>query len=199
MARPREFDAQEAAGKAMSLFWKVGYEDASLAELLNAMEITRGSFYKAFGDKQSIYLLALERYNEEVISETVRLLSDPSQGTGRARILSLFAKVAEAARLNGDRLGCFLCNAVVDRAAAGGEAEARLQAMVRRLENAFCHALRADGDLEETQARSTARGILSAYFGLRVLGRAGLSREMAGDCIRQVERLLETTPQGTDP
>lgn len=199
MARPREFDADEAMDKAMGLFWDVGYEEASLTELLAAMEITKGSFYKAFQDKQSIYLATLDRYNDKVISGTVGYLTNPAEGSGRARILGLFAKVAQAVAQDGDRLGCFLCNALIDRAAEGGEAEDKLQAMVHRLENAFYRALQDDGQLRERDARETARGILSAYFGLRVLGRAGLSREMAADCIRQVEWLLERGSQGGEP
>ncbi|WP_422038132.1 TetR/AcrR family transcriptional regulator [Roseibium sp.] len=195
MARPREFDADEAMDKAMVLFWDVGYEEASLTELLAAMEITKGSFYKAFQDKQSIYLATLDRYNDKVISGTVGYLTNPAEGSGRARILGLFAKVAQAVEQDGDRLGCFLCNALIDKAAEGGEAEDKLQAMVHRLENAFYRALQDDAQLQEGDARETARGILSAYFGLRVLGRAGLSREMAADCIRQVEWLLERGSQ----
>lgn len=198
MARPREFDPDEAMDKAMGLFWDVGYEEASLTELLAAMEITKGSFYKAFQDKQSIYLATLDRYNDKVISGTVGFLTDPAEGTGRARILGLFGKVAEAVAQDGDRLGCFLCNALIDKAAEGGEAEDKLQAMVHRLETAFYKALRDDGQLQDRDARETARGILSAYFGLRVLGRAGLSREMAADCIRQVEWLLERGSQARE-
>lgn len=190
MARPREFDPDVAMDKAMALFWDVGYEEASLADLLQAMEITKGSFYKAFHDKQSVYLAALDRYNAHVISGTVAFLTDAASGTGRERILGLFDKVVDAVRVDGDRLGCFLCNALIDRAAGGGEAERKLQAMTHRLEGGFRRALLDDG-LEPADARATARGLLSAYFGLRVLGRAGLSSEMAADCIRQVERLLD--------
>jgi TetR/AcrR family transcriptional repressor of nem operon len=190
MARPREFDPDIAMDKAMALFWDVGYEEASLSELLTAMEITKGSFYKAFRDKQSVYIAALDRYNDEVISATVAYLGDPAQGSGRERILGLFNKVAAVVNADGDRLGCFLCNALIDRAAGGGAAEGRLQAMTHRLEGGFRRALLDDG-FEDSSARATARGVLSVYFGLRVLGRAGLSAEMAGDCIGQVERLLE--------
>ncbi|MEE4011554.1 TetR/AcrR family transcriptional regulator [Roseibium sp. FZY0029] len=188
MARPREFDADEALEKAMELFWDVGYDEASLSELLGAMAITKGSFYKAFQDKQSVYLATLDRYNDQVVGNTVAFLGDPAEGTGGDRILALFGRIADLAQKEGDRLGCFLCNALVDKA-GGSEAEAKLQAMTRRLENGFCRALQDDG-LEETDARGTARGILTAYFGLRVLGRAGLSADMAADCIRQVERML---------
>jgi TetR/AcrR family transcriptional regulator, transcriptional repressor for nem operon len=191
MARPREFDPEVAMEKAMGLFWDVGYEEASLAELLTAMGITKGSFYKAFRDKHSVYLSALDHYNEKVIGSTVAYLTDKNQGSGKERILGLFAVVADRAQREGNRLGCFLCNALVDKAAEGGEAENKLQAMVRRLDNAFYNALVESSGVNKASARETARGVLSAYFGLHVLGRAGLSSEMAKDCIRQVEHLLD--------
>ena len=65
MARPREFEPAEAVEKAMQVFWQHGYEDASLPDLLNGMGLTRGSLYKAFGDKRQLFLRALERYLEQ--------------------------------------------------------------------------------------------------------------------------------------
>ncbi|NJM33970.1 MAG: hypothetical protein HC850_03830 [Rhodomicrobium sp.] len=58
MARPREFDTDEAIEKAMQVFWEKGH-GAALPDLLGGMEIARGSFYKAFSDKKSVYLMAL--------------------------------------------------------------------------------------------------------------------------------------------
>jgi TetR/AcrR family transcriptional regulator, transcriptional repressor for nem operon len=191
MARPREFDPEVAMDKAMGLFWDVGYEEASLADLLSEMGITKGSFYKAFRDKHSVYLSALDHYNDKVIGSTVAYLADQNQGSGKERILGLFAVVADRAKRDGNRLGCFLCNALVDKAAEGGEAEKKLQAMVRRLENAFYKAVIENPSVNETGARETARGVLSAYFGLHVLGRAGLSSDMAEDCISQLKLLLD--------
>lgn len=195
MARPREFKPEEALDKAMGLFWEVGYQEASLADLLIAMGLSKGSFYKAFTDKQSVYLASLQRYEATVVDQTSAYLTNPAEGRGRTRILSLFSKIAEAAEADGDRLGCFLCNALVDKAAQGGEVEVRLQAMVIKLENGFLAALTDEaigqGNGSAAKLRETARGILSVYFGLRVLGRAGLAATMAQDCVRQAETLID--------
>jgi len=193
MARPREFETEAALDRAMGLFWDLGYEEASLARLLKAMRITRGSFYKAFKDKHAVYLSTLERYDRQVVSSTVAYLGDPDNGTGHERILNLLTRIAEQAESNGDRLGCFLCNAMADKAAQGGEVEQRLQAMTLRLEAAFRKALEEDMSPTEWQdvaTGETARGLLALYFGMRVLGRAGLAGQMARDCVRQAERLL---------
>ena len=174
--------------KAMALFWDVGYEEASLADLLQAMEITKGSFYKAFHDKQSVYLAALDRYNAHVISGTVDFLTDAASGTGRERILGLFDKVVEAVRVDGDRLGCFLCNALIDRAAGGGEAERKLQAMTHRLEGGFRRALLDDGSRtcrrKSDCKRTAVRLFRPACFGKgRIVERDGGGLHSSGGTI----------------
>lgn len=198
MARPREFETEAALEKAMGLFWDLGYEEASLARLLAAMKITRGSFYKAFKDKHAAYLASMKKYDREVVGETVAYLGNPENGSGRDRIMSLFEKVAQIAESDGDRLGCFLCNALADKAAQGGEIEEQLQAMTLRLETAFKKALEdssdpAAGTHPAGWSEETARGLLALYFGMRVLGRAGLASRMARDCVSQADQMITGT------
>ena len=65
MARPREFDRNEALDRATRVFWAKGYASTSTEDLLAAMNIGRQSLYNAFGDKRKLYLEALERYQRE--------------------------------------------------------------------------------------------------------------------------------------
>ena len=62
MARAREFDEALALEKAMLLFWERGYESASLSDLLKATDLSRSSFYEAFGTKRKLLLATLARY-----------------------------------------------------------------------------------------------------------------------------------------
>ena len=82
MGRPREFDVDDALDRAMRVFWAKGYQGASLDDLLAAMGIGRGSLYKAFGDKRSLYLAALQRYDAEIVDHAVRCLCDAAGGDG---------------------------------------------------------------------------------------------------------------------
>ncbi|HZZ44267.1 MAG TPA: TetR/AcrR family transcriptional regulator [Tepidisphaeraceae bacterium] len=63
--RPREFDEGRALEKAMMVFWKRGYEGASLGELTKAMGINRPSMYAVFGNKEELFRRALDRYEEK--------------------------------------------------------------------------------------------------------------------------------------
>jgi AcrR family transcriptional regulator len=60
--RPREFDTEKALELATSLFWRKGYEGTSLSDLTETLGITRPSLYAAFGNKEALFRLVLERY-----------------------------------------------------------------------------------------------------------------------------------------
>ena len=62
--RPREFDKEQALEKALELFWRNGYEGTSLADLTKAMGINKPSLYAAFGNKEQLFLQAIELYEK---------------------------------------------------------------------------------------------------------------------------------------
>jgi AcrR family transcriptional regulator len=69
MARPREFDRDEAVRLAIDVFREKGFEGTSTDDLLCAMGIGRQSMYDTFGDKRGLYIEALRRYNAESVAE----------------------------------------------------------------------------------------------------------------------------------
>ena len=109
MARPREFDQDEALQGAMEVFWRLGYGATNLPQLLRAMGLTRGSFYKAFGDKRAAYLMALRRYRDNELSAGIAFLTNALGAPAADRIVAFFNGIGK----NGSRRGCFLCNAMV--------------------------------------------------------------------------------------
>lgn len=172
MARPREFDIDEALDRAMGVFWEKGYEGTSLQDLLQAMKIARGSLYKAFDDKHSIYLAALDRYDQTEVESGITFLRDPEAGDGVVRIRAML----EAVKADRARRGCFMCNAALDRASVDAEIGAKVSTMLHRLEGAVATALEQSRRGKRWSAKrreATAASILNAYMGLRVLSRAG--------------------------
>lgn len=93
--RPRAFDTDEALARALEVFWSRGYARTSVQDLVDELDVQRGSLYAAFGDKHSLYLKAVELYarrNRERLQEMLesgpvlpvlrRLLLDPATLTG---------------------------------------------------------------------------------------------------------------------
>jgi len=62
--RPRGFDEEAALDAAMGVFWEKSYEGATMADLTEAMGINRSSMYAAFGDKEALFRLVMDRYRQ---------------------------------------------------------------------------------------------------------------------------------------
>ena len=123
MARPREFDFDQAVEGALQIFWRQGYHATNLPDLLKAMGLTRGSFYKAFGDKRAAYLMALRRYRDNELSAGIAFLTNALGAPAADRIVAFFNGIGK----DGSRRGCFLCNAMVELAPSDPEVAASLQ------------------------------------------------------------------------
>src|SRR6185369_5177291 len=137
MARPREFDPDAALARAMDAFWATGYEGTSLADLVAATGLNKGSLYAAFGDKRRLYLAAIERYEREGIDRTVAALRDAEDPS--TAIAAVFDSAIAAVERH-DRRGCLLCNASVDRAPYDPAVERRVLSALARLQRALAGA-----------------------------------------------------------
>ena len=72
MGRPRAFDRDKALDQALHVFWERGYEGTSIADLTEAMGINPPSLYAAFGNKETLFREALDRYEarrDEIMAE----------------------------------------------------------------------------------------------------------------------------------
>lgn len=60
--RPRTFDEQAVLESLTALFWAQGYEATSLADIVETSGLNKSSLYNAFGSKQELFALILNRY-----------------------------------------------------------------------------------------------------------------------------------------
>jgi AcrR family transcriptional regulator len=75
MAGIRQFDQDAVVERAMMTFWQLGYGATSIHNLERATKLRRGSIYNAYGDKQGLFIAALERYQETIGQERFKHLS----------------------------------------------------------------------------------------------------------------------------
>lgn len=76
--RPRGFDADAALDRAVEVFWKHGYEGASLTDLTEAMGINKTSMYAAWGNKDELFRRAVARYAEIDMAYAREALARPT-------------------------------------------------------------------------------------------------------------------------
>lgn len=165
MARPYSFDPEAALEAAMQVFWRDGYDLASLNSLQNAMGIKRGSLYQEFGSKKALFLKALDRYIDQYVDPGVALLTG-ADGSGMDRIDRFFDLVP-----CDERRGCLLCNSAAGVAGTDRDVQRVISTQLGRLRNAFDVALSADIP-EQSLRRAEAEKLTQTYIGKRVESRA---------------------------
>ena len=144
VGRPREFDVDEALDAAMNAFWDHGYEATSMADLMEAMGLQKGSIYKAFGDKHSLFMQALGLYLDQAAERTRHALES---GAPRDAIRSWLECM-----ISGDcrkRRGCFMVNSVVEL----GPHDEKACVLLKR------HAARLEKHLATTLERGQTDGV----------------------------------------
>jgi len=172
--------------RALHVFWRKGYEGASLSDLTKAMRINRPSLYAAFGDKEALFHKALDRYASGPAAYASEALEEPTARAVAERLLR------GAADLLGDSRhprGCLM----VQGALASGDTGLSIQRELM--------ARRAAGEaaLRQRLARAKAAGDLPAgsdpaelaFYLVTVLH--GMAVQAAGGAGgRQLRRVVET-------
>ena len=122
MARPREFDEDQALDRALEVFWRRGYGATSVEDLTAATGLGRGSLYAAFGDKETLFLTCLRRYHRLGYEGVLQALRDPDP---RQAITRAFGEMVERLSDPGSSAGCLQTNTVLESASVS-EAVTRL-------------------------------------------------------------------------
>src|SRR4029077_15769536 len=101
--RPRSFDKEKALDAALQVFWRKGYEGASLTDLTSAMGIEKPSMYAAFGDKEQLFRQVLDHYQKGPANMMFAALQEP---TARRVIERLLRESADAGSNPDTPRGC---------------------------------------------------------------------------------------------
>jgi AcrR family transcriptional regulator len=187
LGRPRGFDLDEALERAMRVFWKQGYEGASLADLTGAMGITKTSMYAAFGNKEQLFRKALERYKEGPAAYATRALEEP---TARAVAEALLRGAARTTTLPETFAGCLAVQGALASSDSNRSAHDVLvdwrNGVGVQLEERFQRAV-DEGDLpSDADPKQLARYLLTVAFGIAVQAANGLGHE-------ELEEIVDTT------
>ncbi len=186
MPRAKEFEPEAALQQAIELFWQKGYEATSMRDLLEGMGIGRGSFYGTFGDKHSLFLAALDRFERTRTAWILEALKGPEPPLESIRYV--FERTVDGLIGFEPRRGCLLANSAVELAPHDPEVAERISLYVQRTEKAFERVLkraRVNGDIPKGKnPKALARFLVNSLHGLRVMARAGADRETLEDTVR---------------
>src|SRR3546814_15560109 len=83
--RPRQFDMDDALDKATVVFRKRGYHAASISELSKATKLTESSIYKAFEDKEAVFVAVFDHNCTRRQNDLSSLLATKRRDAGQLR------------------------------------------------------------------------------------------------------------------
>ncbi|HTZ69282.1 MAG TPA: TetR/AcrR family transcriptional regulator [Acetobacteraceae bacterium] len=178
MARPREFDVDSALCAALDVFWRQGFEGASLTDLTKAMGITRPSLYAAFGNKETLFRKALDRYYEVSMGFVREALAEPRL---RGALEKLLYGYADAFTDATHPAGCLTTNGAL--ACSEAAEPVRLELVTRReADEAALRArlakARAAGELPpESDPAALAAYLMAIIQGMAVQAASGAGRD----------------------
>ncbi len=181
IGRPLQFDPEQALDTAMHVFWASGYDATSLQDLLQAMRLSKSSFYQAFGSKQQLFERCLRRYREQTAQDLLARLD--KLGSGRRFIAELLGAAVDEARSKHKPRGCLVMNTANEFAQRDPEVAAWVQKGVNRFKGIFETAVRRSQDQgeipPERDPETLALYLVSSMSGIKTLVKAGLDDESA--------------------
>ncbi len=189
--RPLQFDPDQAVQQAMLLFWAQGYEATSTSQLMVAMGLSKSSLYQAFGSKDALFNLCLDRYGEMTAEQTRQALA---QAKSPKQFLLDMLEATASYSDDGLPNGCFLVNSACELGAdctwAGPMLLKRRDKALQILQQA-CRAMADNGELSKGQEPDAVANQLYALIcGLKVMERMSFEPEQRRDCLQMAKLLL---------
>lgn len=177
MGRSREFDENVVLQKAMELFWKQGYEKTSLNDLVEYMGIHRRSLYDTFGDKHTLFLKAMDFYQELIRSNIQAGVSKAE--TAKQAIQFIFDFIIEG--YEDKQWGCLTVNSATELALMDKEIKERTERIFMQTEQLIADLVRKGQQAGEIStnydSEILAEVLHNTLHGIRVQLRISASKE----------------------
>lgn len=192
MARTKEFDEEQVLIAAMHVFWELGYDGASLPDILAGTGLSRSSLYETFGDKRALFLKTLQLYTRQARDRRESAFADP-----RGLIAGLsdyFMKRIDPAMNLEHPSGCFFTSVSATLKTADEELRDIVQQFAdeyeARIREGFARAIDAGEISSALSAHEWAAGFLCFSWGLNVAQRMGRPKESLEDMVNSYLKLL---------
>jgi TetR/AcrR family transcriptional regulator, copper-responsive repressor len=182
MARPRNFSREGVLEKALPVFWKHGFADASLQQLEKATGVNKSGLYSEFSGKEELFLESLRFYLDRM--QVGLLMVEPLGWDNVEQFLKLGPRTTEGQK------GCFAVSsmrelAILPPAALGILGQSRVQ--LKQLIAKNIEAERPKADVNDL-----ASMVLTFFTGLSVEQNLKPSRAATGRKVDSLMRVLRS-------
>ncbi|MGL4237956.1 TetR/AcrR family transcriptional regulator, partial [Tabrizicola sp.] len=179
--RPRGFDPDQVLNQAQDVFWRQGYDGTSYTDLMAATGLNKPSLYAAFGDKESLFAAALNRYNLGPGSALMNAFAASSSlRQGMETMLQGYVDLCTGGTVP---CGCMAATTLAESTRPGFPVDLRVQLLDSIAKNRATMLRRAqraaiEGDLpRHLDAEALVEFIGAFGLGIAAAAKAGSSRE----------------------
>jgi AcrR family transcriptional regulator len=183
MARPRNFSRAGVLEKALPVFWKHGFADASLQELEKATGVNKSGLYSEFAGKEELFLESLRFYLDRLPALGF-LMVEPLGWDNIEQFLKLGPRNTEGQK------GCFAISsmrelAILPPAAIEmlGHGRVQLKQLIAR---------NIEAEKPKADVNDSASMVLTFFAGLSVEQNLKSSRAATGRKIDNLMRVLRS-------
>ncbi|MCV6624142.1 MAG: TetR/AcrR family transcriptional regulator [Cellvibrionaceae bacterium] len=194
LGRPRNFDVDDVLSTAVKLFWKQGYDGTSIRDLSKELGLSSPSLYAAFGDKEGLFLKAIEHYLDDDSCAPI-VAFNSKKNIEKAVYAFMEAAIEYATQQEEGQQGCFMANCVSASTAAVPAAQALLKEAISSadlmLAKRFDDEKKAGNLPADFPSKERARLMFDLRQGHVLRARAGMSRRsMKADLVYRVSIIL---------
>ena len=190
--RPRNFDEADTLNRVMNSFWRNGYNATTFEQLVEDSGLSRSSLYNAFGGKDELFEVALDRFLEVQTGKFIQKLEADDGDELVLRVIQSFRQPYD-----GRSKGCLLQKTVLENAAEPSNPK-----LVSKITNYFTniwkafekaipgvHSRKKKKDLSDAEKAAL---LVAIMFGVSVIARNGKNEELANTITDATEKLIKT-------
>lgn len=192
MARNKEFSEKDVLEKAINLFSEKGFNGISMQELVDGLAINRSSIYDTFGDKEQLFLQALQHYRKAYTQKMLDMIENSTDI--KKTIQDIFEFIIEDIHQDKKKLGCFMVNTSVDLAShekkISNIVHENMLAIEEMLTKAIKKAQAQKQINQQLEPQTLARFVSNNINGLRLAGRLKLQDDWYMDIIKATLKIF---------
>ena len=163
---PKQFDRTKALATSMEVFWRRGYDGTSIQNLVDALGINRSSLYATFGDKDALFIEALQLYIDCHLGEVMGQLHGP--GSPLKRIEAMIRLGLAKNREMGNP-GCLAANSIAELGSGHERAAELLRSAHQRVQRQVAMVLDQAAEAGEL-APGTDTGAMATFIATSLHG-----------------------------
>ena len=176
--RPKGFIPDEALDRAVEMFWEHGYEGVDVERIAQAVNVTKPALYRAFGDKPTLLLKAVERYAITYIAPIIAAFqAEPDVH----KAVTSFCEAMVNNATGETRAGCMMAAAALGQSERVTEIRSYVAKGLTATADIFAKRFEQEmkaGRLPRTpSAKVRGRALVDLMQGVRLRAKAGFARE----------------------